>query len=589
MTSPPGTLRYADRYKVLRRIGSGGMATVFLAEDERLGRQVALKRLHADSPEDMARRFDREARLGASLNHPNLVIVFDTVVDPEGVLIVMEYVDGPSLAGALKEGALPQARALAVLREIAAGLDQAHGQGIVHRDVKPANILLADKGQAKLADLGIARAAEQATNITRTGTVLGTPSYMAPEQLEGREVGPGVDVYALATVAFEALSGRKARTGGSPLEIAHKIATQSAPDIREAWAEAPAGASEVLCQGMAFDPANRPRSAGELAERLSGELGERGRPSTAASRRVGRGAAAAAAGGAVAAGGAAAAPDQAPAETPAGGAVEPTPAAAPAGGAAEAADGAPAETLAGGAAAAEPAPAEVPSQAEAVEPAPVEHADDAGGPHHATDEGPQPDPSPPSELEPSSRPAPAPASGAPAGSRRPRPAWLAPVILVLLVGAAAVAGVLALSGGGADQAQQGEPRVPADEGRGAGGSEGAAPAASADPTKTVTSFYELAADGDYQGAWALAGPGFRSQQGGFESFRGGVDTLESIEFKQAESDPPQGDSAKVQIRTVATHSDGVDRCQGSLDLERDGANGWLIDRANVSCPNSTRG
>ena len=149
MTSPPGTLRYADRYRVVRRLGAGGMATVFLAEDERLGRQVAVKRLHADSPEDMARRFDREARLGASLNHPNLVMVFDTVVDPEGVLIVMEYVDGPSLSAALKSGALARDRALGVIRETAAALDQVHGQGIVHRDVKPANILLAERGQGQ--------------------------------------------------------------------------------------------------------------------------------------------------------------------------------------------------------------------------------------------------------------------------------------------------------------------------------------------------------------------------------------------------------------------------------------------------------
>ncbi|CAA9517575.1 MAG: Serine/threonine protein kinase PrkC, regulator of stationary phase, partial [uncultured Solirubrobacterales bacterium] len=288
MTSPAGTLRYADRYRVLRRLGAGGMATVFLAEDERLGREVAVKRLHADTPEDMARRFDREARLGASLNHPNLVTVFDTVVDPEGVLIVMEYVEGPTLSAALKSGPLEQARALEVLRETAAGLDYAHGLGIVHRDVKPANILLAERGQVKLADLGIAFVAERATHITRTGTVLGTPSYMAPEQLEGREVGPGVDVYALAAVAFEVLSGRKARTGGSPLEIAHRIATEPPPDVREAWSEAPAGLSQVLCKGMAFDPADRHASAGELAEQQALELGGAAGASTAASRRVRR-------------------------------------------------------------------------------------------------------------------------------------------------------------------------------------------------------------------------------------------------------------------------------------------------------------
>src|SRR5215211_1243844 len=166
MTTPAGTLRFADRYRVLRRLGSGGMATVYLAEDERLGRRVAVKRLHADSPEDVAQRFDREARLGASLNHPNLVAVYDTVTDDEGVLIVMEYVDGPTLGQALKDGPLPVARALEVLRAVASALDHAHAQGIIHRDVKPANILLGADGRSKLADLGIAFAAAHATQIT---------------------------------------------------------------------------------------------------------------------------------------------------------------------------------------------------------------------------------------------------------------------------------------------------------------------------------------------------------------------------------------------------------------------------------------
>ena len=188
---------------------------------------------------------------------------------------------------------------------------------------------------------------------------------------------------------------------------------------------------------------------------------------------------------------------------------------------------------------------------------------------------------------PGASPRPAPAPLQPARSRRSAPSWLVPVALLLLVAAAAIVGVLAF-GGGTDQAQQGEPQVPAEDG-GSGGSQGEAAAPASDPAKTVTSFYELAAAGDYQGAWALAGPGFRSQVGGFESFRGGVDTLESIRFEQVESSAAEGDSAEVQVRTVATHSDGVDRCSGSLELVRGGATGWLIDRANISCPDSTRG
>jgi len=253
---------------VLRRLGSGGMGTVFLANDERLAREVAIKRLPAESPEDIARRFEREARLGASLNHPNVVAIFDTATDDEGVLIVMEYVPGPTLANELTVGPLERERALGVLRGVASALDHAHASGVVHRDVKPANILLGRGGEAKLADLGIATASD-GMQITRTGTVLGTPSYMAPEQLEGGALGPAVDVYALAAVAYEVLGGHKARPGRTPLEIAHRAATQPPPDLREVWPEAPAGAAETLVRGMAREPSERPSSAGALVEELA--------------------------------------------------------------------------------------------------------------------------------------------------------------------------------------------------------------------------------------------------------------------------------------------------------------------------------
>ena len=247
------------------------MATVFLAVDERLGRRVAVKRLHAGSPEEHARRFAREAKLGAALNHPNLVTVFDAVAEEEGVLIVMEFVDGPTLADELRAGRLPPERAAQVVRGVAAGLDHAHAGGVVHRDVKPANVLLGAGEAVKLADLGIATAAEH-TRITSSDMVLGTASYMAPEQLEGRSAGPAADVYALAAVAFEALSGRKARAGSHPVEIAHAIAAGPPPDLREAWPEAPAAAGAALRRGMARDPQARPATAGELARELSAAL-----------------------------------------------------------------------------------------------------------------------------------------------------------------------------------------------------------------------------------------------------------------------------------------------------------------------------
>src|SRR5918912_2565967 len=170
----------AGRYRVERLLGRGGMAAVYLAHDERLDRRVAIKRLHADSPVAAARRFAREAKLGASLSHPNLVWVFDTVADEDGVLIVMEYVPGTTLARELQAGPLRPRRAVEVISGVATALDHAHEHGVVHRDVKPANVLLGTGGTVKLADLGIARAAEH-TRITSSGVVLGTASYMAPE------------------------------------------------------------------------------------------------------------------------------------------------------------------------------------------------------------------------------------------------------------------------------------------------------------------------------------------------------------------------------------------------------------------------
>src|SRR3954453_16415240 len=257
----------AGRYRVIDRLGSGGMATVFLAEDERLGRKVAVKRLHSESPDDGAQRFEREAKVGASLSHPNLVTVFDTVADEEGVLIVMEYVEGENLAELMSRERVPAEQAVSIIRQVAGALDHAHQAGVVHRDIKPANILISPDGKAKVVDLGIATASER-RQITAAGTVLGTPSYMAPEQLEGGKITKAVDIYALGAVAFELLSGRRARSGRTPVEIAHQIASEPAPDIRKAWSDPPSAAAEVLQRAMARDPQERPRSAGQLARAL---------------------------------------------------------------------------------------------------------------------------------------------------------------------------------------------------------------------------------------------------------------------------------------------------------------------------------
>ena len=259
----------AARYREIERLGVGGMATVTLAEDTVLGRLVALKRVHASGDERGALRLKREALVGASLNHPNLVSVFDAQPQDDGdVMIVMEYVPGDTLADLIRsDGPLAPEEALRILRGIAAGLDAIHARGIVHRDVKPANVLLGSDGSVKLADLGVADVGDR-TRITTAGAVVGTFSYMAPEQLDGAQPSPRMDVYALAAVAYELLSGEKARPETNPLALAHAIATLPPPDLRRVQPRAPREAASVLQRGMSADPAARPPSAGELVTGL---------------------------------------------------------------------------------------------------------------------------------------------------------------------------------------------------------------------------------------------------------------------------------------------------------------------------------
>ena len=268
----------AGRYRVVRQLGSGGMGSVLLAEDERLQRPVAIKRMHPEGPADAIERFRREARLGASLNHRNLVTTYDAIVEDDEVMIVMEYVPGPSLAEALREGPLEPARAVGVLRDVAAALDDAHSHGVLHRDVKPANILLAPDGRAMLADLGVATAVES-TKITIAGGVIGTAAYLAPEQFDGGKTTEASDVYALAAVAYEMLAGRRARAGRTPLEIARAAAAGPA-DLRELDPTIPEAVAEALCRGMATEPHDRPHTAGALAAEVARPL-EAARPAPA--------------------------------------------------------------------------------------------------------------------------------------------------------------------------------------------------------------------------------------------------------------------------------------------------------------------
>jgi serine/threonine protein kinase len=262
------------RYEVLERIGAGGMAVVFLAEDTVLGRKVAVKRLHAAAPEENFERFKREARLGAYLNHPNLVTIYDTLSREDGILIVMEYVPGPALSDLLAEGRLDPEPTVEILRGVAAALDHAHAHGVVHRDVKPANVLLGEDSAVKLADLGVAIAAH-VSQITTMNDVVGTLAYIAPERFEGADRGgPACDVYSLAAVAYEALSGRLAQRGTTPAEVLNAAASPP-PDLRDAWETAPAPAAAVLRRGLDPDPRARPASASGLVDELESAFSPR--------------------------------------------------------------------------------------------------------------------------------------------------------------------------------------------------------------------------------------------------------------------------------------------------------------------------
>lgn len=265
------------------------MATVLLAEDKVLGRQVALKRMIASADVDGLLRFRREALIGASISHPNLVAIYDIVSSDDGdQVIVMEYVPGETLADALeRDGALAPERALQILESLAGALDAIHRQEIVHRDVKPANVLLGPNGEVKLADLGIA-AVPDGTQITTTGALVGSFRYMAPEQLESGPSTPATDVYALSAVAFEILSGAKARSETNPVALAHAISTQPPPDLRRAWPGAPRDTAAVLRRGMSPEPEARPRSAGELVARLRQSLTRDATAATTAAVRATR-------------------------------------------------------------------------------------------------------------------------------------------------------------------------------------------------------------------------------------------------------------------------------------------------------------
>jgi serine/threonine protein kinase len=270
----------ADRYRIERRLGAGGMSTVFRAMDTVLERPVAVKLLaeHLADDEDFVARFRREALSAARLQHPNVVQVFDSGRDPESGrhYIVMELVDGPSCADLMREHKRFEIdRTIRILRDSCHGLDYAHRAGVVHRDVKPGNLLVADEtGFTKLADFGIAKAAEQ-TRITQVGSVLGTAAYLSPEQARGDEAGPASDIYSLGICAYQFLTGRLPHEYSSLTELALKQQQDSIEPITALRPEVPRELDQAIRLCLEREPEMRYGSALDLARALeAGVSGE---------------------------------------------------------------------------------------------------------------------------------------------------------------------------------------------------------------------------------------------------------------------------------------------------------------------------
>ena len=219
------------RYRVTSSIAHGGMATVYLGVDTRLDRTVAIKIMHTElaADEDFAARFVREARSVAQLSHPNVVAVYDQGSDGRHLYLAMEYVPGRTLRQLLNErGKLTPGQSLDIIESVLAGLAAAHQAGIVHRDVKPENVLLAEDGRVKVADFGLARSMS-GTNHTKTGVLMGTVAYLAPEQVTGNVSDARCDVYAAGVMLFELLTGQQPHTGESALAVAYKHVNQTVP------------------------------------------------------------------------------------------------------------------------------------------------------------------------------------------------------------------------------------------------------------------------------------------------------------------------------------------------------------------------
>ncbi|MGN6636406.1 MAG: protein kinase domain-containing protein, partial [Oryzihumus sp.] len=259
------------RYRVLSHIADGGMASVYVALDQRLDREVALKVMRPGlaSDDTFVSRFRREARSAARLSHPHVVAVYDQGEDGSEVFLAMELVNGHTLRQVMKsEGPLTPRAALDILDPVLQALAAAHAAGLIHRDVKPENVILREDGMVKVADFGLARAVSAHTSTSQTGSLLGTVAYLSPEQVERGIADARSDVYAAGLLLFEMLTGTKAYTGETPIHVAYQHVHSQVPAPSTRMPSVPPELDALVARSTARDPDERPRDAGEFLAEL---------------------------------------------------------------------------------------------------------------------------------------------------------------------------------------------------------------------------------------------------------------------------------------------------------------------------------
>jgi predicted Ser/Thr protein kinase len=268
--------RKIGNYEILREIGRGGMGVVYEAHEQSLQRVVALKTLapHLAEDEVFVKRFFREARAAARLSHPNTVHIYAVGEDSGVHFLAMEYVKGDTLGPYIRErGRLSVREACDIARQVALALKEAHDHGIVHRDIKPQNILIDEAGRVRVMDFGLAKGVHAGTSLTQEGTVVGTPAYMSPEQVQGQTVDGRSDVYSLGVTLFEMLAGKPPFEADTPMSLMYQIVRRPVPDLTGMNPEVPQALADIVAQMTAKAAGERHQSAGQVVDELAGFAG----------------------------------------------------------------------------------------------------------------------------------------------------------------------------------------------------------------------------------------------------------------------------------------------------------------------------